>query len=82
MIKPEELRGALSGRILALHEPALRAMLASLPARMEAAITVQAPQMRRVAATATGAKGMVAMIPMHGVIEKGGGLFSMFFGGC
>ncbi len=82
MIKPDELRGALSGRILALHEPALRAMLASLPARMEAGIIVQAPQLRRVAATATGAKGMVAMIPMHGVIEKGGGLFSMFFGGC
>lgn len=75
------LRGALSGRMLAFHEPALRAMLAALPARIEGGPTIEPPRMRRFTANAAGAKGMVAVLPVHGVIEKSGGLFSMFFGG-
>lgn len=81
MIEADLLQRALSGRILGIYEPSLRAMLAALPARMEADLRLDAPKAARVKTAGAGGAGLVAVIPIHGVIEQRGGFMSMFFGG-
>lgn len=81
MIDSEMLRRAFADRIFAIHEPSLWAMLAALPARIEAGLQVEPARAARVRLASKGGAGSVAVIPIHGVIEQRGGFMSMFFGG-
>ena len=82
MTDSETIRRALGGKLLAIHEPALQAMLAALPMLIEHDIRVQQVPMARVRLASKGGSGLVAVIPIHGVLEQRGGLLSMFFGGA
>jgi signal peptide peptidase SppA len=73
------LRQAVSGRVWCLDEQCMRQMLGELPARLMAATTAAPNSRASLAMTSKG--GSVAVIPIRGVIEPGGGFFSMFFGG-
>lgn len=78
MMNDETLRRALAGRIWAIHEPSLRAMLATLVINLETK-PVNARPMRVMSGSQ---KGAVAVIPIQGVIEQRGGILSMYFGGA
>lgn len=80
-IDPQRARQALASRCLAIHEPSLRAMLASLPMRAQETVMLETPQAALLPSSAGSAPNAVAVIPIHGIIESRGGFLSYYFGG-
>jgi capsid assembly protease len=80
MNEAEFLKRAMSGRLWFVHEPWLRAAAAAAFS-IHADFRALEPKAARMLSSTKGG-GLVAVVPIQGVIEQRGGFFSYWFGGC